>query len=170
MERCPDCGWIQKTYEYKEPVQSQKKETIIPERHVFITVWLILIVVGNVIISFSAFFPRLIYGSNLPTPYMIASIVAGVFGLVMVLGAILLLSWDKLGFTLITIAFISDIVFCFIYMIVIPPNISRALVPMFIILLVKNCIGYIALRLILNIKKNGVSYWEFLNRTFMSRT
>lgn len=169
MERCPDCGWIQKTYEYKEPVQSQKKETIIPERHIFITVWLILIVVGNVIISFSAFFPRLIYGVDLPAPYMIASIVAGVFGLVMVLGAVLLLSWDKLGFTLITIAFISDIVFCFIYMFVIPPNISRALVPMFIILLVKNCIGYIALRIILNIKKNGVSYWELLNRTFISK-
>lgn len=145
MERCPECGRLQK--QFKVPEKEQKSDDIIIERHGFITFWLWIVIVGNMLMAIISFFPKTMWGSNYPDAYVIFSIISGLFSIVNVVGAFMLLAWKKMGFTIIALSAISGGLFAFFTIGTLPTGI----------------VGLIILWLVLNIKKNGVSYWNGLD-------
>lgn len=145
VERCPDCGRLQKQLDFEKLVDEQKppQETIV-ERNGFITFWLWVVIVGNILMAIISFFPITMWGRNYPDDYVIPSIVSGFFGIINVIGAVMLLSWRKIGFTIIVLSALVGGVFSFITVKSLPVGL----------------VGVVILWFILNLKKGGVPYWD----------
>lgn len=145
QERCPQCGWLQKKIEITE--LQQKKETddvVIKERHGFITFWLWLLIVSNILFAIVAFFPKTMWGRNYPDEYVMVSVFSGVLTLINVIGEFLLLAWKRVGFTIIAISSTIVAMTLFTKMESIPVGL----------------IGVVVLWFVLKIKKHGISYWD----------
>lgn len=152
MERCPECGLLQKNCESKlvssEPLAgSGQPEHVVRERHGFVTFWLWLVLVANGFSVIASLFPKEMYGSdyvqNYSWVYVLDAIVAGV----KVFGAYLLLSWKKIGFLLIAI---TSVISSALASLMFGNNIS----------IVSCAVGLLILFLVLNIKCNGISCWD----------
>lgn len=117
------------------------------ERPGFVTFWLWLIIIGNVIAAIIDLFPKTMWGSRYPDDYVIPSIILGVLSIISVVGACLLLNQKKAGFTLIALSAIVGGLIGIIAMGSIPYSI----------------VGLVILWLILKIKKNDVPYWDTLD-------
>lgn len=143
QERCPQCGWSQKKIEF---TKSQQKETdvVVKERHGFITFWLWLLVVSNILGAVVAFFPKVMWGTNYPNEYVMLSVFTGILYLINVIGVCLLLAWKKLGFTIIVISSTIAALTLLTRMGSVPVGL----------------IGIVVLWFVLKIKKHGVSYWD----------
>ena len=155
MERCPECGLLQKNRESKlvgsEPLAgSGQPEHVVRERHGFVTFWLWLVLVVNVFSVLLSLFPKEMYGSdyvqNPSWVYVLDAIMAGVN----VLGAFLLLSWKKIGFLLIIM---SSVISAAVAMLVFGSTLGIA----------RYFIGVMFLSFVLNIKRNDISCWDCMD-------
>ena len=147
VERCPNCGRLQKQYDFDRPIGEQKENHItIAERSGFITFWLWFMVVGNILMAIISFFPKTMWGRNYPDEFVVPSIISGVFCIINVIGTFMLLSWKKNGFTVIAVSAIMGGLFSFVTVKSLPIGI----------------VGLVILWLILNIKKNGIPYWNVM--------
>lgn len=143
QERCPQCGWSQKKIEF---TKSQQKETdvVVKERHGFITFWLWLLAVSNILGAIVDFFPKTMWGTNYPDEYVMVSVFSGVLYLINVIGVFLLLMWKNVGFTIIAVSSTIAALTLFTRMGSAPVGL----------------IGIVVLWFVLKIKKHGVSYWD----------
>lgn len=146
MERCPECGRLQKQFKMStEKIESNS--VVEQERNGFITFWLWIIIIGNLFMAIISFFPKAMWGSNYPDDYVIFSVISGLFPIVNIFGAFMLLAWKKIGFTIIALSAICSGLFTFFTIRTAPVGF----------------VGLIILWLILRIKKNGISCWECLD-------
>lgn len=147
VERCPNCGRLQKQFNLEKHVDERKPsiETI-HERSGFISFWLWVLIVGNVLMAIISFFPKTMWGKNYPDDLVIPSIVSGLFSIINVIGAFMLLSRKKMGFYLIALSAVIGGVF-----VILAKSFPFSLV------------GLAFLWVILNIKRNGIPYWEEMN-------
>ena len=149
VERCPECGVLQKkTIMPKQPEVSLENEPKqqVAERHGFITFWLYLVIICNFFAAVINLLPKQMWGKNFPDSWVGFSVFVGILCIVNIVGVALLLSWKKSGFW---IVFASSLTGNFISAVVMhsfPYGI----------------VGLIVLWGILQIKKNGVSYWSAL--------
>lgn len=146
MERCPECGRTQKQIEVTVE-ETQTNCAVVKERHGFVTFWLWLIAVGNLLMAIISFFPKFMWGSSFPDAYVVYSIVDGLFGLINVVGAAFLLSWKKLGFAILFVSGICGGLFGLITVGSMPVGL----------------VGLVILWLVLQKKKNGVPYWACMD-------
>ena len=157
VNRCPHCGRLQgqrkivveipKMDVVREVIKEPEDTSFAPhERNGFVTFWLWMILVANMIGAVIAFFPKTMWGSNYPDQYVAFSVASGVFGLVTVFGAQLLLSWKKIGFVVILVSSICNGLIALFTSGSFPVGI----------------IGLVILWMILQLKKNGKSCWEQL--------
>ena len=148
VERCPNCGRLQKQFNFDKHVNEQKPHIeAIHERNWFITFWLWVLIVGNVLMAIISFFPKTMWGKNYPDDFVVPSIVSGLFCIINVIGAFMLLSWKKMGFYLIALSAVAGGIFSFVTVKSLP-------------------VGFVGLALlwfILNIKRNGIPYWNVMN-------
>ena len=158
QERCPVCGLTQKTFEYKEPSQRKKSpEKIIPKRHGLITVWLILVIVANVVYGIASFYPKILYGNCFPDSFVGMSVFSGILSFIIVIGASMLLSWEKIGYTFIVVSVILQVLSSIIFYIFLKVYVSV------IFPIANGVVANIVLWFVLHIKKDGISYWEILD-------
>lgn len=148
VERCPNCGRLQKQFDFEKYIDEQKPsiETI-HERNWFITFWLWVIIVGNVLMAIISFFPKTMWGKNYPDDFVIPSIVPGLFCIINVIGAFILLYWKKMGFYLIALSAVIGGIFSFITVKSLPVGL----------------VGLALLWSILRIKRNGISCWDVMD-------
>lgn len=148
VERCPNCGRLQKQFNFDKHVNEQEPPIeAIHERNGFITFWLWVLIVGNVLMAIISFFPKTMWGKNYPDDSVIPSIVSGLFCIINVTGAFMLLSWKKRGFYLIALSAVIGGVFSFITVKSLPVGL----------------VGLAILWSILNIKRNGIPYWDVMD-------
>lgn len=158
-DRCPECGRLQKVVVKRDFVQNVGNELPKPhsdkpaqpmaklERHGFVSFWLGLVVVANLLGSIMNFLPKQMWGNNYPDDMIPLSYLCGVLNLIMIGGAFMLLNWNKKGFWVIGItAIVSGIITMII------GNVPVGL------------IGFFVLWLVLQIKKNGISYWNAMDK------
>ena len=151
QERCPNCGLIQSRIQSKDDItpsnkkmETESESTV--ERHGFITFWLWTIIVGNIIMAIIEFFPKEMWGSNYPDEYVVPSIISGFFSIINVVGAFVLLSWKREGYYIIAVSVVLGSCIAMIMTGALPIGI----------------VGLMILWAVLQIKKNGVSYWKIL--------
>lgn len=144
QERCPQCGWSQKKIEFTKSQEKKTDVVVVKGRHGFITFWLWLLVVVNILGALVNFFPKFMWGTNYPDEYVMVSVLVGVLGLLNVVGVFLLLMWKKVGFAIIavssTIAALMGLA-------------TMGTPPL-------GLIGLAILWFVLKIEKHGVSYWD----------
>lgn len=146
MEICPECGRLQKRF--KMPDEEQRPNKVVAkERNGFISFWLWLIIVGNALNAVSSFFPKVMWGSGFPDAYVIPSVISGLFSIVNIVGASMLLSWKKIGFVVIVVSSICGGLFAFFTIRDIPIGL----------------VGIFILWMVLKMKKNGIPYWDCLD-------
>lgn len=104
-------------------------------------------VVGNILMAIISFFPKTMWGRNYPDDFVVPSIISGVFCIINVIGTFMLLSWKKKGFTVIALSAIMGGLFSFVTVKSLPIGI----------------VGLVILWLVLNIKKNGIPYWNAMD-------
>lgn len=146
--RCPNCGRLQRKPGFAKPIQDEPiEQKIIVERNGFITFWLWLVLVGNIISSIIDFFPKTMWGRNYPDDLVVYSVILGCFGVINIIGVVLLLSWKKIGFTIFAVSTTIGSILSSLVMSTIPFGV----------------VGIVVLWFILTIKKNGISYWEAMD-------
>ena len=123
VTRCPHCGRLQRKKEIaaQTPKPDAARDEIdkteyvrvpLRKRNGFVTFWLVLILVGNILAAVTSFFPRTMWGSDFPDQLVIISVISGVFCLVSAFGAQMLLNWKKSGFVVIFVSILfSSVVF-----------------------------------------------------------
>lgn len=145
QERCPYCGRLQIKNDNEKTVQSQSHKNVsIKDRHGFVTFWLWTIIIANMLMAIVEFFPKTMWGDNYPDNMVGVSIFSGILCIIRVLGAYMLLSWNKLGFIIIVISSIID------------GLLELAIIHTF----PYNIFAIILLWYILKIKCNGISFWD----------
>ena len=115
-------------------------------RHGFVTFWLWVLIVGNIIYAIVAFSPKFMWGGNVSNIFVLYSVVIGVLSICNVIGAFNLLLKKKIGFYLIG----GTAILGGILSIIMTHSFPSPL------------IGLVTLWAVLQIKKNGISYWEVL--------
>lgn len=145
---------------------------VIKERHGFVTFWLWLIVIGNVVgvimQAMAANYAILAYATDenakiffyfrhgIVDYYIYASYFMIVLSLVNIAGAIVLLKWEKLGYWL----FVGSAATCLAIMVSF--GILGGFTTAVVSSMIGAVIGPVVLWAILQIKKNGVSCWKLL--------
>lgn len=147
MERCPECGRLQKITNKPPKKEIESDNIVIQERHGFITFWLWAIIIGNILMAGVSFFPKAMYGSDYPDAYVIFSIISGLFAIPNVIGAFMLLAWKKAGFWILAISAICGGLFAFFTTGALPVGL----------------LGLLILYFVLRITKNGIRYWDCLD-------
>lgn len=153
QERCPYCGWSQKSFakiipQKKSELQGDAKQNEEPlrKRHGCVTTWFCISIFVGVITSVVSFFPKEFWGSRFPDAAIPMSIVTGCLCIVDIVAVALMLAWKKIGFFLYCII---GIISCILTLQL--GNVQFA---------IYGFVGLIALYLVLQIKKNGKSCWE----------
>ena len=145
QKRCPNCGRLQSHDVLSADIQDENgNKTITVTRHGFITFWLWLLLVSNAIMSIVSLLPKTMFGSNCTDVFVISSVISGVFGIINVVGTIMLLSWKRVGF----------------YIIALSAAIGNITVMIMTGTFPIGLIGIVILWFILKIKSDGISYWE----------
>jgi len=153
VERCPNCGRLQKqlffekTLEESQDTKEKKSSFSKLADHIgIVELWLCAIIAGNILMAFMNFNPKAMWGRNYPDELIPHSIIAGLFCLLNVFGAIMLLFHRKIGFTTIALSAIIGGIFTFVTIRSLPVGI----------------VGIVVLWYVLKIKKNGIPYWDSL--------
>lgn len=149
-DRCPECGRLQKTATTPEDNKDEPtKQTITLERHGFVSFWLGLIAIGNLLMAIINFLPKEMWGQNYPDDMVMYSYMCAVLNIITIIGAFTLLNWKRAGFYVILCsATINSIIGVALF-----HNIPTGL------------IGLVILWFVLKIKKNGISYWDAMGKT-----
>ena len=144
QERCTECGWSQnqKVVEKPAPAQEEEEETPVAERHGCVTTWLWFVIVVNTVASFLL----LVFGIFDQESFEFVDIIYGLFGIVTVIGAFMILKWLKIGFYMIVISNVLANIIAFAATGDRPTGL----------------LGLFVLWAVLQIKKNGVSCWKAL--------
>lgn len=148
QERCPDCGRLQKQEGLTNRIPDNPEEATISmeHRHGFVTFWLWVLIVGNFILAIISFFPKIMWGEDVSNVFVAYSVIIGINDLCVVIGAFNLLLRKKSGFYLIG----GSAILGGILSIIMTHSFPSPL------------IGLVTLWAVLQIKKNGISYWEVL--------
>lgn len=148
QKRCPDCGRLQKQEDllYKTEEPTITTQPIAYHRHGFVTFWLWVLIVGNFILAIISFFPKIMWGEDVSNVFVAYSVIIGINDLCVVIGAFNLLLRKKSGFYLIG----GSAILGGILSIIMTHSFPSPL------------IGLVTLWAVLQIKKNGISYWEVL--------
>lgn len=148
VERCPECGVAQKriTSISKSPIPTKQPTNRRVERHGFITFWLYLTAIANFIMAIIQLLPKQSYGQLFPDKYVGISIFCGILSILCIVGIVMLLNWRKLGFYIILFSGIIGNLLSLWTM----RSFPYGLISIFI------------LWLVLQIKKNNISYWNAL--------
>lgn len=155
--RCSNCG-LNQPNEDRQIQHSNKgnkhdapKNTIANNvkpkhsRHIFITIWLWIIIVFGTLLFLIELFPTQAWGANYPDDMITLSRLSAVMTFFIITGAVLLLFRLKRGFYLITCCAIIGAL----------TNILLGSFPF-------TLIGLLILWLVLHLKKNGIRYWDTL--------
>lgn len=84
---------------------------------------------------------------DLQNRLVVYSVILGCFGVINIIGVVLLLSWKKIGFTILAVSITIGSILSSLVMSTIPFGV----------------VGIVVLWFILTIKKNGISYWEAMD-------
>lgn len=153
QERCPYCGWSQKSFAKIIPqkvseLQDEVKlnDEPLKKRHGCITTWLCISIFVGVITSVISFFPKEFWGSRFPDAAIPLSIVTGCLGIVDIIAIAMILAWKRSGFLL---HCVLGVISCVITLQL--GNVQFA---------IYGFVGIVACYLILQIRKDGKSCWE----------
>lgn len=153
QERCPYCGWSQKSFKRVTPqnvgeLQDKVKlnEDPLRKRHGCVTTYIFISIFVGIITSVIFFFPKEFWGSRFPDAAVPMSIVTGCLSVIDVVAIAMMLAWKKIGFFLYCVI---GIVCCIITLQM--GNIQFA---------IYGFVGIIVYYLVLQIKKDGKSCWE----------
>ena len=155
VTRCPHCGRLQlkKEIAVQTPKPDAARDEIdnteylcvpLRKRNGFVTFWLWLILVGNMLAAVTSFFPKRMWGRDFPDQLVIISVISGVLCLVSAFGAQMLLNWKKRGFMVIVVSAACNALIALV---------STGSFPVGIV-------GVVLLWMILQLKKDGKSCWE----------
>lgn len=145
VTRCPDCGWLQKRINPKKNVvEKTSTQEAVRKRHGFITFWLWLLIIGNSLLAIILFSSILMIKRNFPSDTFILLIVSAALCLINVVGFILLLLWQRIGFIIIAVITVFGSIFAYTTAQTFPAGL----------------IGLIILWFVLNIKEDGIPYWD----------
>lgn len=143
-KKCANCGKEFPFYEKVCPYCNSEHVAVQHERHIFITIWLWF----NCIIYILQLLPSIVNiamgGNALIHTIFMATTIANIVGIAR------LLRWKKSGFYIIVIS----------YLVIITFSVSSLI---FILALIFSLFSLIILYAILNIKKNGISYWKAMD-------
>lgn len=165
QERCPYCGWSQKTMANSDKTVAE--DNLWPEcdeddvecepckeRHTIVTLWLYFALVTNAIMCLIDFFPKIAWGKDFPDSAIWMSVVSGVFGIVNIIAIVMLLNWKRIGFWLLVISSFAGLVLTCVANIVL--SVLTSSFPW-------GVVGIFVWFGILQIRKNGKSCWEQLS-------
>ena len=151
--KCPSCG-AEIAYDSifcefcGKPVKLQ--------RNGFVTFWLWLILIANVISAIRCAFVYYDQSAWMPSDIQTILLVSGGASLFVAIGAIVLLNWKKAGFWMIVLAsLLSDGLLLWLesnYRIAFDSE----------LMIISSIVGLLILFLVLRIKKNGLSCWSQL--------
>lgn len=154
QQRCPYCGWSQKTInfdkkkEMEDKIETYDNEAWIPyrKRNIIVTIYMYFAIVGNILACLVDFFPKQAWGSNYPDSAIPLSILNGVLGIVNIIAFVMLLNWRKKGILLLAISGTAG---------------------MFLGMMTSNfpwsILGLLVCFLILRLERDGKSCWEQLS-------
>jgi hypothetical protein len=136
----------------KLQVSNDIKETNTPkERHIIVSIWLWLSIIGNIAFLIIMLFDVRIYGQRIIDTSEIGGVVV-LFSIVLIIDRILILKWKIIGF------FIEIVAFGITYYVAIVNDYYYQAVPKMLIAMITLLIYFG----ILQIRKNGVSTWRHL--------
>jgi hypothetical protein len=134
------------------PINNEIRETNTPKkRHIIVSIWLWLSIIGNLAFVIIRLFDVRIYGIRIVDASEIGGFVV-LFSFVLIIDRILILKWKIIGF------FIDIVAFGIAYYVVIVNDYYYQVVPKMLIIMLTLSIFFG----ILQIRKNGISTWRHL--------